>query len=311
MPGKLSSLIGSIRRKPTRAADGRSDVAAGGSNNKKTTLGEDVKHLGLKNAKFVASAITTLASGDPMDDKEFLLENGVAMLQSLPLNSGLSETVSDGFISMLWDDLPHPPPTAAGPTTRYRKHDGSGNNPWRMYRISKQRNKTLTVNSTRNGQGRITVFKNCASSATQGTKSTGCRVRLRDTSQARGGRIPQTPFGVEPAVLFVRYHSDTRNLPDKKRPRKRIHQRNLELRRFEYLVRKHREGAATCENVRDGSHLSRFHCIRENHDDATWCCRGMYSDETLSGRVANGSAVDLSHVFEEPQSHCRKSVLRK
>lgn len=133
MPGKLTSLIGSIRRKPTRAADGRSEEAAGASNNKKTSLGHDVKHLGLKNAKFVASAITTLASGEPMDDKELLLEHGVAMLQSLPLNSGLSETVSDGFISMLWDDLPHPPPTVAGPTTRYRKHDGSGNNPWCMY----------------------------------------------------------------------------------------------------------------------------------------------------------------------------------
>jgi hypothetical protein len=133
MPGKLSSLIGSIRRKPTRAADGRSEVAAGGSNNKKTAVGEDLMHLGLKNAKFVATAITTLASGAPLDDKELLLEHGVAMLQSLPLNSGLSETVSDGFISMLWDDMPHPPQTMTGPTMRYRKHDGSGNNPWGMY----------------------------------------------------------------------------------------------------------------------------------------------------------------------------------
>jgi hypothetical protein len=51
------------------------------------------------------------------------------MLQGLPLNSGLSAKVSDGFISMLWQDLPHPSPTHAGPSARYRKHDGSGNNP--------------------------------------------------------------------------------------------------------------------------------------------------------------------------------------
>lgn len=52
------------------------------------------------------------------------------MLQSLPLNSGLSANVSNNFITMLWNDLPHPPPTTAGPTARYRHHDGSGNNPW-------------------------------------------------------------------------------------------------------------------------------------------------------------------------------------
>lgn len=160
MPGKLSSLIGTIRRKPTRAADGRSEVAAGANTNQKTKLVQDVKHLGLKNAKFMATAITTLASGEPLDDKELLLENGVAMLQGLPLNSGLSATVSDGFISMLWDDLPHPPPTLAGPASRYRKHDGSGNNPWCMlkHQMSKQMIDTLTANSTRDGQGRISIF---------------------------------------------------------------------------------------------------------------------------------------------------------
>jgi hypothetical protein len=65
-----------------------------------------------------------------MDDKERLLEHGVSMLQGFPPNSGLSQTISDGFISMLWSDLPHPAPTVAGPGARYRRHDGGGNNPW-------------------------------------------------------------------------------------------------------------------------------------------------------------------------------------
>jgi hypothetical protein len=30
---------------------------------------------------------------------------------------------------MLWKDLPHPSSTQAGPTARYRRHDGGGNNP--------------------------------------------------------------------------------------------------------------------------------------------------------------------------------------
>lgn len=89
----------------------------------------DITGLGVKNTKFALEAITTLASGEPLDDKDLLLEHGVEMLQGLPLNSGLSAKVSDGFISMLWNDLPHPTPTHAGPSARYRSHDGSGNNP--------------------------------------------------------------------------------------------------------------------------------------------------------------------------------------
>jgi hypothetical protein len=130
-PGQLKTLLGSIRRKPARAPDGKRDEeAAVNGVSEKTSIGHDLAHLGLKNAKTVAGAITTLASGEPLNDKDLLLENGVSMLQSLPTNSGLRETVSNNFIGMLWHDLSHPPPTMAGPTARYRKHDGSGNNPW-------------------------------------------------------------------------------------------------------------------------------------------------------------------------------------
>lgn len=130
MPGQLRVLLDNIRRKPTRAADGRSAEASGAVNGEKTSIGHDIANLGTKNAKTVLNAVTTLASGDPIDDKDLLLENGVSMLQGLPPDSGLSEKISDGFISMLWHDLPHPPPTLAGPTCRYRRHDGGGNNPW-------------------------------------------------------------------------------------------------------------------------------------------------------------------------------------
>jgi hypothetical protein len=130
MAGQIKSLIGSITKKPSRAPDGMSDSEAGVSPKEKTSIAYDLTHLGLKNAATVAQAITTLASGEPMDDKECLLEHGVSMLQSLPLNSGLSETISNDFIGMLWNDLPHPQPTMAGPTAKYRQHDGSGNNPW-------------------------------------------------------------------------------------------------------------------------------------------------------------------------------------
>jgi hypothetical protein len=129
MPSQLKSIIGTIRKKPTKAADGRSEAAAAGTAHvKKTSLAHDVRHLGLKNTRTMADAITTLASGEPLDDKDLLLENGVSMLQGLPLNSGLSEKISSGFISMLWGDLPHPVVTYAGPEARYRRHDGGNNN---------------------------------------------------------------------------------------------------------------------------------------------------------------------------------------
>lgn len=65
-----------------------------------------------------------------MDDKDLMLEHGVSILQGLPSNSGLGETVANKFIGMLWNDLPHPPPTLASPESRYRRHDGGGNSPW-------------------------------------------------------------------------------------------------------------------------------------------------------------------------------------
>ncbi|CAK3899708.1 linoleate diol synthase [Lecanosticta acicola] len=130
-PGQIKMLIGSIRRKPTTAPDRRTDDdAAANAKIEKTSIMHDIVHGSLKEKKFMAQALTTLASGEPMNDKELLLENGVSMLQSLPPTSGLSSTVSDGFIKMLYNDLPHPSASIAGPTARYRRHDGGNNNLW-------------------------------------------------------------------------------------------------------------------------------------------------------------------------------------
>lgn len=75
-------------------------------------------------------AFTAMASGEPMDDKQLLLEHGVSMLQSLPPNSGLGSKIANGFVKMLWQDLPHPAGTVSGPAVRYRRHDGGNNCLW-------------------------------------------------------------------------------------------------------------------------------------------------------------------------------------
>lgn len=131
MASYLSALLAMIWRSPPTAPDGKADEHAAGSvSPQQTSMFHDLTHLGGKNAKTMVQAFTTIASGGPMDDKQLLLENAVSMLQSLPLNSSLSSKVSGGFINMLWNDLPHPPGTLAGPGSRFRRHDGGGNNQW-------------------------------------------------------------------------------------------------------------------------------------------------------------------------------------
>lgn len=131
MASKLKQIFEIIKRKPSQAPDGKTDQEATGEAEVKTTsITHDLLHMNGKEAKTAAHALTALASGKPLNDKELLLEQGVSMLQSLPVGSSLSKAISDGFISMLWHDLPHPAPTMTAPTSRYRKHDGSCNNPW-------------------------------------------------------------------------------------------------------------------------------------------------------------------------------------
>ncbi|GAA5921037.1 hypothetical protein JCM1841_005069 [Sporobolomyces salmonicolor] len=63
---------------------------------------------------------------EPLDDRKFLLENIVTMLQGLPAGSP-QQPITDTFIRFLWEDLPHPPAAYVGPN--FRAADGSGNNP--------------------------------------------------------------------------------------------------------------------------------------------------------------------------------------
>ncbi|KAH8917077.1 heme peroxidase [Atractiella rhizophila] len=52
------------------------------------------------------------------------------MLQHLPEGSKVGEKAADAFIAALWKDLPHPPVTYVGDDARYRRADGSNNNPF-------------------------------------------------------------------------------------------------------------------------------------------------------------------------------------
>ncbi|KAL8280766.1 hypothetical protein RQP46_006770 [Phenoliferia psychrophenolica] len=82
-------------------------------------------HL-LRDVRTGAHAAEQLLGG-PIDDRKLLLEEIVTMLGSLPPDSSIGNTVQDALVTLLWNDLPHPPTTFIG--AKFRAADGSGNNP--------------------------------------------------------------------------------------------------------------------------------------------------------------------------------------
>ncbi|KAH8658303.1 linoleate diol synthase [Xylariales sp. PMI_506] len=131
MAAQLGNLFSSITKQAPTAPDGRNDEeAAAIPEVKRTSMLHDLLGLDAKERATIIQALTTLGSGKPLDDKKLLLENGVNLLQTTPLDSSLDPDVGNKFITMLYDDLPHPPVTIAGPTAKYRRHDGGNNNPF-------------------------------------------------------------------------------------------------------------------------------------------------------------------------------------
>lgn len=131
MASLLSKLFGLFWAEPTSAPDGKTDEQASGhAKVTKSSMLHDLTHLNMDEAQNVLKVVKTVVTGEAMDDKELMLEHSLAMLQTLPANSTLGERAGAQIINMLWKDLPHPAGTTASPEARYRKPDGSGNNPW-------------------------------------------------------------------------------------------------------------------------------------------------------------------------------------
>ncbi|MBW0561260.1 hypothetical protein O181_100975 [Austropuccinia psidii MF-1] len=84
-----------------------------------------------QNLEALKNTLTSLTK--PLDDRKLLLEDIVGLLATSarqPLHGPRpSVNVLQGqFINLLWNDLPHPPPTDLSPQHRYRSADGSNNN---------------------------------------------------------------------------------------------------------------------------------------------------------------------------------------
>ncbi|KAG8993271.1 hypothetical protein FRB90_000735 [Tulasnella sp. 427] len=79
-------------------------------------------------ALFDALVVSKFDGGQ--DDRKFLLERGLIFLARYPDTSILKKSLTDKVVTILYNDLPHPPQAIVGREKRYRSADGSGTSLW-------------------------------------------------------------------------------------------------------------------------------------------------------------------------------------
>lgn len=114
---------------------------------------------------------------------------------------------------MLWNDLPHPSPTQAGPTTRYRRHDGGGNNPHNpeMGKAGTPYARNVPPLKPKGKHGAIPVIWRWL--IRQRTWIARCRRRVRGTAETKR-TFPTTSIGSESPLLLICDNRHPRVLPD-------------------------------------------------------------------------------------------------
>lgn len=108
---------------PTQTGDG-SYIA----DTKSTGFLDDLAHLRHGDGRtLIAQAMSTF-TGDPVDDKTYLMEGLLKVASDLPPNSKNVNVLSNAIVQQLYDNLQHPPVAQLGNEHRYRAADGSFNN---------------------------------------------------------------------------------------------------------------------------------------------------------------------------------------
>ena len=107
---------------PTQTGDGSAIQSS-----KASGLLQDIFHMHPRDIITLAELAKHAATGDPVDDKTFLMERLVQLASELPLTSKKENILNDKFIQQLYDDLQHPPVSFLGDAHRFRAADGSFN----------------------------------------------------------------------------------------------------------------------------------------------------------------------------------------
>jgi cytochrome P450 len=88
---------------------------------------QDMSQLRISDVKTLIQIFTDKVSGEPMNDKEYLMEGLIRTASKLPDDSKNGKTLTNKFLKQLWDDLEHPPRSYLGTKYQYRSADGSFN----------------------------------------------------------------------------------------------------------------------------------------------------------------------------------------
>ncbi|KAL4792140.1 Psi-producing oxygenase A [Aspergillus venezuelensis] len=93
-----------------------------------TGLAKDLPHVDLADVRTLVDVVKNAATGQPVDDKKYIMERVIQLAAGLPATSRNAAELTKSFLNMLWNDLEHPPISYLGSDSAYRKADGSGNN---------------------------------------------------------------------------------------------------------------------------------------------------------------------------------------
>lgn len=88
---------------------------------------ESIKNS-IENFGTMKDALLHGLEGGPIDDKTYLMERIIELVSELPPNEKKSDTLTNSFLTQLWNDLEHPPNSYLGYDFSFRKADGSNNN---------------------------------------------------------------------------------------------------------------------------------------------------------------------------------------
>ncbi len=88
---------------------------------------KDLPCLDIADVKTLIEIQAKKLSGEPIDDKTYLMEGLIRTAAKLPDDSRNRETLTNQFLTQLWGDLQHPPLSYLGAKYQYRQPDGSLN----------------------------------------------------------------------------------------------------------------------------------------------------------------------------------------
>ncbi|KAF5864651.1 hypothetical protein ETB97_006928 [Aspergillus alliaceus] len=121
---QLEKLVSaSLRPLPTDTGDG-SYVTESNS----TGFVRDLSRMDLNDVKTIVEITKNAATGDPVNDKQYIMERLIQLTTALPSTSRVGKELTNLFLNQLWKDLEHPPVSYLGREYSYREADGSGNN---------------------------------------------------------------------------------------------------------------------------------------------------------------------------------------